>query len=175
MKEARFIRWRVRLSFLWLAFPRCGNGLLKPLDSGLRRNDCGGLDQEFGRNGRGVTGMAINPLRPPSSFQRRLESSGLLHTFPPGGNDHSWVIPASVTGAIRLTSRPACLDSGLRRNDEGAKVRNLPDMAEGAVGLATNPCRPPVVIPAKAGIQEGRPGRVKEARFIRWRVRLSFL
>ena len=37
------------------------------------------------------------------------ESSGLLHTFPPGGNDHAWVIPVSVGGAIRLTPRPAFL------------------------------------------------------------------
>ena len=29
----------------------------------------------------------------------------------------TWVIPASVTGATGLTSRPALLDSGLRRND----------------------------------------------------------
>ena len=48
------------------------------------------------------------------------ESSGLLHTFPPGGNDHTWVIPASITSAIRLTSRPVSLDSGLRRNDDWA-------------------------------------------------------
>ena len=30
--------------------------------------------QELGRHGRGAIGMARNPLRPPSSFQRRLES-----------------------------------------------------------------------------------------------------
>ena len=87
-------------------------------------------------------------LLPALSFRRRPESSGLLHTFPPGGNDHAWVIPASVVGAIRLTPRPAFLgllfqtrfyhssaefaerpvsmqayipvevDSGLRRNDD---------------------------------------------------------
>ena len=73
---AGFGGWRVGLSFLWLSFPLCGNGLCKPLDSGLRRNDGGGWGQEFIRNGRGVTGMAINPFRPPSSFQRRLESRG---------------------------------------------------------------------------------------------------
>ena len=37
VKEARFIRWRVGLSCLWLSFPLCGNGLCKSLDSGLRR------------------------------------------------------------------------------------------------------------------------------------------
>ena len=77
-------------------------------------------------------------LLPALSFRRRPESSGLLHTFPPGGNDHAWFIPASVVGAIRLTPRPAFLgsaefaerpvsmqayipvevDSGLRRNDD---------------------------------------------------------
>ena len=56
---------------------------------------------------------------PPSSFRRRPESSGLLHTFPPSGNDDTWIIPASVTGASRLTSRPAFLDSGLRRAATG--------------------------------------------------------
>ena len=35
---AGFSGWRVRLSCL-LSFPLCGNGLCKPLDSGLRRND----------------------------------------------------------------------------------------------------------------------------------------
>ena len=29
----------VRLSFLWLSLPLCGNGLCKLLDFGLRRND----------------------------------------------------------------------------------------------------------------------------------------
>ena len=36
---AGFVGWRVRLSLLWLSFPLCGNGLSKPLDSGLHRND----------------------------------------------------------------------------------------------------------------------------------------
>ena len=39
---ADFIGWLFGSLFLWLSFPRCGNGLLKPLDSGLRRNDGGG-------------------------------------------------------------------------------------------------------------------------------------
>ena len=63
--------------------------------------------------------MALGMVKPcplPSpSFRRRPESSGLLHTFPPGGNDNTWVIPASVTRASYLTSRLAFLDSGMRR------------------------------------------------------------
>ena len=44
---AGFGGWRVGSLSLWLAFPLCGNGLSKPLDSGLRlpaagRNDDGG-------------------------------------------------------------------------------------------------------------------------------------
>ena len=38
---AGFIGWRVEL-LLCLSFPLRGNSLLKPLDSGLRRNDEGG-------------------------------------------------------------------------------------------------------------------------------------
>ena len=52
---------------------------------------------------KGLSGWQQTHADPPSSFQRKLESSGLLHTFPPGGNDHLWVIPASVIRAIRLT------------------------------------------------------------------------
>ena len=37
--------------------------------------------------------MKTNPFRPPSSFQRRLESSGLNKPFPHSGND-SKEIPA---------------------------------------------------------------------------------
>ena len=65
---------RVGLSLLWLAFPLRGNGLSKPLDSGLRRSDGGGWGQAFGRNGKGAIGMVTNPSRPLSSFQRKLES-----------------------------------------------------------------------------------------------------
>ena len=71
---AGFIGWRVRLSLLWLSFPLCGNGLLKPLDSGLRRNDGGGWSKEFDRYGKGAFRIATNPFLPPSLFQRRLES-----------------------------------------------------------------------------------------------------
>ena len=65
-------------------------------------------------------------LLPSSSFRRRPESSGLLHTFPPGGNDHSRVIPANVTDEICLTSRPAFLDSGLRRAATGVLGGSFP-------------------------------------------------
>ena len=34
----------------------------------------------------------------------------------------TWVIPASVTGAIGLTSRPALLDSSFRWNDDGGRL-----------------------------------------------------
>ena len=34
------------------------------------------------------------------------ESSGLDKPFPPGGNDQAWVIPASISLAIRLTPGP---------------------------------------------------------------------
>ena len=72
----------------WLSFPRCGNGLSNPLDSGLRRNDGGGCDQAF-------VGMTV-----------------------------------------------------------GAAVKNLPGMARGLSGWRPA-CFLPIVIPAKAGIQEG--------------------
>ena len=40
----------------------------------LSINDGGGCGQEFGRHDNGAIGMATTPFRPPSSFQRRLES-----------------------------------------------------------------------------------------------------
>ena len=87
------------------------------------------------------------------------------------------IVQAKVSGFLGLRSRrrsttsaacsrPACsrqaplyygsaelaerLDSGLRRNDDGA----LRNDAEDYQNVST----PSVVIPAKAGIQEGRPG-----------------
>ena len=38
-----FTEWRAECSSPWLSFPLRGNGLSKPLDSGLRRNDVRGL------------------------------------------------------------------------------------------------------------------------------------
>ena len=46
-----------------------------PLDSSIRWNDGEGCGQEWGRHGNGAVGMAINPFLPPSSFQRRPEST----------------------------------------------------------------------------------------------------
>ena len=43
-----------------LSFPRCGNGLLKPLDSGLRRNDGRGWGWDFFENGKETVGMVTN-------------------------------------------------------------------------------------------------------------------
>ena len=45
----------------------------------------------------------------------RPESGDLFDTFPPGGHDNTRVIPASVSRAIRLTSRPAFPHSGFCR------------------------------------------------------------
>ena len=44
---AGFIGWLVGSLFLWLSFPRYRNGLLKPLDSGLRRAATGILGGSF--------------------------------------------------------------------------------------------------------------------------------
>ena len=55
---------------------------------------------------------------------------------------------------------------------EGAEVRHAAGMAKGAIGMATNPIQTPAVIPAKAGIQEGRPRGEEMADFTGWRVRL---
>ena len=63
VKGCRFYRMARWLSFL-LSFPLCGNGLNKPLDSGLRRNDeelasgfsgiTEGWDSGFCRNDEGL-------------------------------------------------------------------------------------------------------------------------
>ena len=74
MQEARFIRWRVRLSFCGCHSRFAGMACLNHWIPAFAGMTVGAAGQEFGRNGRGVIGMAINPFRPPSSFQRRLES-----------------------------------------------------------------------------------------------------
>ena len=61
-------------------------------------------------------------LLPSPSFRRRPESSGLWNTFPPSGNDHAWVIPAS---AIRLTPRPAFLGPFQTRLYQGSVFGEL--------------------------------------------------
>ena len=73
---AGFLGWRVGLSLLWLSFPHCGNALLKPLDSGLRRNDAGAVVENLSRVKHGANGLTKSHPCPPSSFQRRLESRG---------------------------------------------------------------------------------------------------
>ena len=70
---ADFAGWRVRLSFLWLAFPLCGNGLCKPLDSSLRWNDRGAGVGVFW-NGKGIVKVANHLDLSSSSFRRRPES-----------------------------------------------------------------------------------------------------
>ena len=50
------------------------------------------------------------------------------------------------------------LDSGLRRNDEGAVVEHPLSSEAGAGGMTIGLSLFPIVIPAKAGIQEGMPG-----------------
>ena len=56
--------------------------------------------------------------RRPVAARRRPESSGLISHFRRAGMT-TWVIPASVIGAIGLTFRPALLDSSFRWNDGG--------------------------------------------------------
>ena len=70
----------------------------------------------------------------------RVQLSHLL-SFLPRGND---------------VSKP--LDSSFRWNDGGAAVRRLSGIAKGLSGWQPT-CSLPVVIPAKAGIQEGEAGR----------------
>ena len=68
----------------------------------------------------------------------------------------AWVIPASVTSVICLTSWLTFLDSGLRRNDSEAGIK--------AIRLPVCVYRF-VVIPAQAGIQEGNDGGPRKLRF----------
>ena len=67
---------RVRLSHL-LSFPLTREWIIKPLDSSLRWNDGEGRGQTFVRNSKGAVGIATIPFLPPSSFQRRLESTSI--------------------------------------------------------------------------------------------------
>ena len=72
-----------------------GNGLFQPLDSGLRRNDGGAivpLEQLQTFSSKSIPQnveikVAGMRLVSSSSFQRKLESSGLDKPFPQSGND----------------------------------------------------------------------------------------
>ena len=63
---AGLIGWHVRLSLLQLSFPLRGNGLCKPLDSGLRRNDGGVEVRNSAGIAKGLSGWRqtyFDPLR----------------------------------------------------------------------------------------------------------------
>ena len=133
---AGFAGWRVGLSSLWLSFPLCGNGLSKPLDSGLRRNDGGGCGQVFFENDKRVLRIASHLVLYSSSFQRRLESrersrksqrtAGFCKhriVWPPCGGHSCYAgmnclndwIPRPLVPDAALP--PASMQAGLRRND----------------------------------------------------------
>ena len=72
---------RIQLSRL-LSFPLRGNGLSKPLDSGLRRNDDGGIPALPGMTAR--AGAASLIIRGPETVSRITLSGGMCvprHTF----------------------------------------------------------------------------------------------
>ena len=133
---AGFAGWRVGLSLPWLSFPLCGNVLLKPLDSGLRRNDNGGCGQVFFENDKRVRRIASHLVLYSSSFQRRLAcmdaggraASGTgrrgIQGTKPEKSKNCRILQAPDCVAPLWRSFPLCgnglskpLDSGLRRND----------------------------------------------------------
>ena len=90
-------------SFLPLSsFPRCGNGLSKPLDSGLRRNDGGGWGQEFIRNSKGAVGVVINPFLP-----CRHSSEGWNPGGEAGGGEGGKVYPMARSVVVPVVGIPA--------------------------------------------------------------------
>ena len=106
---ADFSGWRVGWSSLELSFPLCGNGLPKPLDSGLRRNDGGGCRQEFARHGKGAIGMATCLFSP-----RRHSSEG----WNPGNTDNfCQYLPKSASKRLCASraSWPLCPPALLER------------------------------------------------------------
>ena len=79
------------------------------------------------------------------------ESSGLWNTFPPGGHDHAWVIPAS---AICLTLRPVFLGPFQTR------------LYYGSAELAERSASMQAWIPACVGMTTGRKQRLKDPESI---------
>ena len=91
------------------------------MDSGLRRNDGRGCDWDFTKHSKGAVGMATNPFQPPSSFQRRPESSGLFNPCPQGGHDN----PADemrVDGNRNPSSTPASPPSAADLAEHGVNI-----------------------------------------------------
>ena len=171
---AGFIGWRVRLSLLWLSFPLCGNGLFQPLDSGLRRNDGRSWGKELDRHGKGAVGMTTNPLRPPSSFQRRLEfrkaGRGVMgwQGLSDGAFDCRPRDCHSRSAGMACFNHPACsrqVDSGFRRAATGLlPSRRIQDFLSinddgGDYGLLAGPLRASSAACSRPAFRGGRTER----------------
>ena len=94
---------------------------------------------------KGLSGWQKNPSRPPSSFQRRLESSGLNNPFPQSGNDSP--ISVNQSGKNRRhpdTPAPPPWIPACAGMTVGAGIGHLPSMAKGLSGCRqthSHPCR----------------------------------
>ena len=83
-----------------------------------------------------ITGM---DRFPPSSFQRRLESSVLYKPFPQSGNDSPISVNQLVKNRRHLnTSAPPPWIPACAGMTEGAEVRNLAGIDKGAIGMMIN-------------------------------------
>ena len=146
-----------------MSFPRCGNGLCKPLDSGLRRNDGVAADNDgeggccWAQGCRDSDKPISTPIVIPAQAGIQETGARLLNGWPIladgalGGSclsGHSHV--AGMYGFNHWI--PAC----------AGMTQWLRGMTAGAVGCCRaqgcrdgdKPISTPIVIPAQAGIQE---------------------
>ena len=107
--------------------------------------------------------MATNPFRPPSSFQRRLESSGLYKPFPQSGNDSP--ISVNQPGKNRRHPNTSAPPPWIPR-------RLVPDAAlpHGSAELTERPTSMQAWIPVFAGMTTGLTGASRPAPDMRARI-----
>ena len=134
--------------------------LLFPLarvDSSFRWNDGGGCSREFAGNGKGVAGgvfyLHSRPVVIPAKAGIQEGDDGVVNGFQ---NSPAY----AVENEVKLLFLLARVDSSFRWNDGGGCGRKSAGNGKGVAGGVFYLHSRPVVIPAKAGIQEGGDGVV---------------
>ena len=102
--------------------------------------------QELGRHGKGVVGMATNPLRPPPSFQRRLESRKAGREVMGRQGLSDGVFGCRYYVCHSRSAGMACFNHWIPAfagMTVGAGGQELSRHGRGVIGMTTNLLRPP--------------------------------
>ena len=125
---AGFIGWFFESLFLWLSCLLCGNGLLKPLDSGLRRND-GRVDAGPPKPAH-LSPLPVNTTSKSNAMRLspRRHSSESWNPGNEAGGINGWQVLSDDLAGCRafVLSFPLCGDGSYKPLDSSAFV---PDTA----------------------------------------------